>query len=82
VTYALRACSQALLAGSKPSFPSGSAGVAVGDRWLLMAVRGHLGDMRRPDCGPRVTTARLRLQGISNADAEGLVARMLASRDR
>jgi hypothetical protein len=29
-----------------------------------------------------VTTARLRLQGISNADAEGLVARMLASRDR
>ena len=38
--------------------------------------------MRRPDCGPRVPTARLRLQGISNADTEGLVARMLAFRDR
>lgn len=28
----------------KPAFPSGSAGAAGGDRWLLMAVRRHLGD--------------------------------------
>jgi hypothetical protein len=44
MTYALRACSRALLAGSNPAPASGSQVAAGGDRWLLMAVRGHLGD--------------------------------------
>src|SRR5436309_912533 len=43
-TYALRGCSRALLAGSKPALASCSQIAAGGDRWLLMAVRGHLGD--------------------------------------
>jgi hypothetical protein len=43
-TYALRECSRALLAGSKPALASCSRVAAGGDRWLLMAVRGHLGD--------------------------------------
>jgi hypothetical protein len=47
-TYALRGCSRALLAGSRPAFPSGSASAAGGDGWLLMAVRGHLGDTPWP----------------------------------
>jgi len=47
-SYALRACSRALLASSTPAFPSDSARVAGGDRWLLMAVRRHLGDTPRP----------------------------------
>jgi hypothetical protein len=43
-TYALRACSRALLVGLMPELASGSR-VAAGDgHWLLMAVRGHLGD--------------------------------------
>jgi hypothetical protein len=42
-TYALRGCSRALLAGSKPALASCSQVAAGGDRWLLMAVRGHLG---------------------------------------
>jgi hypothetical protein len=46
--YALRGCSRALLAGSRPAFPSGSASAAGGDCWLLMAVRGHLGDTPWP----------------------------------
>jgi hypothetical protein len=43
MTYALRECSHALLAGSKPALALCSQGAAVADRWLLMAVRGHLG---------------------------------------
>src|SRR5262249_56050195 len=46
--YALRGCCRELLGDSGPAFPSGSAGVAGGDCWLLMAVRGHLGDTPRP----------------------------------
>jgi hypothetical protein len=42
-SYALRGCSHALLAGSKPALASGSQVAAGGNRWLLMAVRGHLG---------------------------------------
>ena len=48
MTYALRECSRALLAGSRPALPSGSASADGGDRWLLMAVRGHLGDTGPP----------------------------------
>jgi len=44
MTYALRGCSRALLARSKPAQASCSQVAAGGDRWLLMAVRGHLGD--------------------------------------
>ena len=44
MTYALRACSRALLTGSKPVLASRSQAAGGGDRWLLMAVRGHLGD--------------------------------------
>ena len=50
-TYALRACHGALLVGSKPALASISHVAAGGGRWLLMAVRGHLGGtpvMRRP----------------------------------
>src|SRR5256885_4438419 len=47
VTYALRAGSRALLAGSKPAFASGLEGAAADDHRLLMAVRGHLGGTRR-----------------------------------
>ena len=51
MTYALRAGSRALLAGANLMPASGSQVAAGGDRWLLTAVRGHLGDtplMRRP----------------------------------
>ena len=44
MTYALRGCSRALLAGSKAALASCSQVAAGGNRWLLMAVRGHLGD--------------------------------------
>ena len=46
-----------LLAGPAPVLASGSQGAAGGDRWLLMAVRGHLGGTSRPtarnDADPR-----------------------------
>jgi len=45
MTYALRAGSRALLAGSNLVPASGSQVAAVGDCWLLTVVRGHLGDM-------------------------------------
>jgi len=44
MTYALRGRSRALLAASKPALASCSQVAAGGGRWLLMAVRGHLGD--------------------------------------
>jgi hypothetical protein len=44
MTYALRGCSRALLAASKPALASCSQVAAGGGRWLLIAVRGHLGD--------------------------------------
>lgn len=50
-TYALRAGSRALLAASRSTLASCSQVAAGGDRWLVTAVRGHLGDtpvMRRP----------------------------------
>jgi hypothetical protein len=43
VIYALRVRLHALLAGSKPVLASSSQGAAAGGRWLLMAIRGHLG---------------------------------------
>src|SRR5215471_16725237 len=42
MTYALRACSVALLAGSILALPSCSQVAAGGHHWLLMVVRGHL----------------------------------------
>jgi hypothetical protein len=51
-----------LLAGSNPARGSGSRVAAGGDRWLLRAVRGHLGDtasLRRP--GARCPGAARRL---------------------
>src|SRR5215469_3050982 len=49
VSYALRECHSALLTGSKAALASCSQGAAGGGRWLLTAVRGHLGDTR-PKC--------------------------------
>jgi integrase len=46
MTYALRGCHGALLAGSEPALASCSQVATGGDRWLLMAVRGHLGGTR------------------------------------
>jgi hypothetical protein len=40
-TYALRECPRALLANSEAVLASCSPVAARGDRWLLMAVRGH-----------------------------------------
>ena len=60
-SYALRGCSPVLLAGPKPALASCSQVAAGGDHWLLMAVRGHLGDtcqMRRPDSGSSGTVSR------------------------
>ncbi len=48
MTYALRGCHGALLAGSKPALASCSQVAAGGDHWLVMAVRGHAPVMRRP----------------------------------
>jgi hypothetical protein len=47
-TYTLRACHVRCSQGSKPGLASCSQAVAAagGGRWLLMGVRGHLGDMR------------------------------------
>src|ERR1700730_7994752 len=59
--YALRGCSRALLAGSKGALASCSQVAAGGDRWLVMAVRGHLGGtliMRRPRCSVDQRAAR------------------------
>ena len=59
LTYALRAGSRALLAGSNLVPASGSQVAGGGDRWLLTAVRGHLGDTpgaRRP--GPLARSGR------------------------
>ncbi len=42
-SYALRGCHDVLLAGSNPALASRSRVDAGGDRWLLVAVRGHLG---------------------------------------
>src|SRR5215813_792405 len=70
-TYALRGCSRALLAGSKPAQASYSQVAAGDDRWLLAAVRGHLGDTsptaaarsasaggtQHAHAGPRLATA-------------------------
>jgi hypothetical protein len=109
MTYALRGCSHALIAGSKPARSSYSQVAGGGHCWLLMAVRKLRGTsasvVRRPGsrwsggvgsrspgwllCWLPVTASFIRpiatanaLQGISNADIEGLVSRMLASRDR
>jgi hypothetical protein len=45
---ALRGCHHALIAGSNPARASCSQVAAGGDRWLLMAARGHGPVMRRP----------------------------------
>ena len=42
MTYALRGCSRALPAGSESVLAPCWQVAAGGDRWLLMAVRGHL----------------------------------------
>ena len=49
MTYALRGCHRALLASSKPGLASCSQVADGGDRWQLMAVRGHVGDTG-PQC--------------------------------
>jgi len=60
-SHALRGCSRALLAGSKPVPASCSQVADGGCRWLLMTVRGHLGGppvMGRPKSGPAVVLVR------------------------
>ena len=52
-SYALRGCHGALLAASEPALASCSQVAGGGDRWLLMAVRGHLGGTC-PKCVGRV----------------------------
>jgi hypothetical protein len=50
-SYALRACHVRCSRGSRPALASGSQVAVSGRRWLLTAVRGHLGGtlvMRRP----------------------------------
>src|SRR6516225_3141976 len=47
MTYASRACFRALLVASKHVQASSSQIAAGGDRWLLTAVRGLLGDTLR-----------------------------------
>jgi hypothetical protein len=46
MTYALRACSGALLVSSKLALASCSQVAIGGHRWPLMVVRGHLGGTR------------------------------------
>ena len=53
MTYALRGCHRALLASSKPGLASCSQVADGGDRWQLMAVRGHVGDTG-PQCAGHV----------------------------
>src|SRR6185437_7038669 len=48
MTYALRGCHRALLASPEPGLASCSQVADDGDRWQLMAVRGHGSAMRRP----------------------------------
>ena len=48
MTYALRGCHDALLACSKHALASSSQLTAGGNRWLLMAPRGHAPVVRRP----------------------------------
>lgn len=79
-SYALRACSRALLASSNPLFPLGSAGAAGGDRGLLMAVRGHVGDTPRlPD--PTVLAAALALPRAERPADPRIRAALTALRD-
>jgi len=83
-SYALRGCSRALLAGSKPALASCWQVAAGGDRWLLMAVRGHLGDTAgaHPQCvGPGAdfrVTART-VQGMARVRSGQAAAWPLAS---
>jgi hypothetical protein len=51
-SYALRGCHSALLGETKLALASCPQVVAGGDRWLLTAVRGHLGDTRPMCVGP------------------------------
>jgi hypothetical protein len=53
--YALRACHVRYSPGSKPALASCSQVPAGGCRWMLMAVRGHLGDMRQYRCSGEST---------------------------
>ena len=48
MTYALRGCSRALLAGPKPALTSCSQVTVGGGHWLLMAIRGHVPVLRGP----------------------------------
>src|SRR5258708_4340497 len=75
MTYALRGCSRALLAGSKSALASCSQVAAGGDRWLLMAVRGHLRGTR-PQCvgqvlGGTVLSNDLPLPAVVNTPTAG-----------
>src|SRR5215475_14448131 len=74
-TYALRACSRALLVASMPAPASSSQVAAGGHRWLLTAVRGHLGGhalgtlvMRSP--GARAAAQRAGALGHYRADLQ------------
>ena len=55
MTYALRGCSRALLAGPEHALASCSQVAAGGGRWLLTAGRGHLGDTPPPPNPARST---------------------------
>jgi hypothetical protein len=46
MTYALRGCHGALLTGSIPALASCSQVRVDGGCWLVMVIRGHLGDTR------------------------------------
>jgi hypothetical protein len=75
----LRGCSGALLAGSKPALASCSRVADGGDRWLLMAVRGHA-HTRRSSLGYERYDVRPRHLGIGRCYAGRLAAGPIRSR--
>jgi hypothetical protein len=60
-------CSRAMLASSNPRFLQVQRGVADCDRWLLMAVRGHLGTRLGRPIRPRAQAPSFRYSGVAGA---------------
>ena len=73
MTYALRGCSRALLGDSKFALASCLQVAAGGDRWLLMAVRGHLGGTLSE--GTQKHAESLQRHGPAHIDADYIVPR-------
>jgi len=75
LSYALRGCSRALLAGSKPAPASCSQVAAGGGRWLLTAVRGtsrgHGSVMRGPGSRRRRRQTTFRFSGRTYPSCHG-----------